>query len=506
MAVSNPQLPSLTPAYGNIQESLMQRAQMAREAPSSMSTMAAATGAVADIAEEERKRAHDINMVHLRSQLDEEARERQRDFEGRFDYAMRDEEDLDEVSNELQVPKEVLRPLMNVAFKDEEDATNTYVKRAILAKKRAIAELQGRDPNAREAVVVMDGQEVIVPVGAAEEALRIGDEAEANAVSIIGKEGGQKVNAEKIQNLQEEIDALNSMTATSSGTSNFQAKKYYDQTNKVWRWGSYNPSTGQTLMDPDSDPIAHVREQTFTVASTGERAKVTPTGAQALTGPTMETPKGQKATQWEQLNAKEKQYIIKGEENLNKNQLFKSSRNLEETVGQFKTMMDQDLESIRGALKSQAARAIAGEKGVLTERDVERVSGSSVITERWKRGIRSAVDGTMTEQEWKDFQDVSRTILMRAELMRNAAVRDAVEDATGPLGQLKRVDPQLLYERYQAPSAAALVSKEAAQYRLDDFKAAVSNLGELNQEPTMENIENMLKFMESKGKAQRKKQ
>lgn len=102
----------------------------------------------------------------------------------------------------------------------------------------------------------------------------------------------------------------------------------------------------------------------------------------------------------------EKKEVRASTEAMLNDDLLKSSELALSTVGNFGSVLNQDLSVSRGALKSLAARVLAGEKGVLTDRDVERVGGSTDMRNRFNNLVRSIVDNRATDQDYRELQSI----------------------------------------------------------------------------------------------------
>ena len=512
MAQANINLGSLTPAFEPIQQALSERARLALNAPpSSLGTATAVSGAVKDIALEQRKNAEAERLVRLRAELEREAEDANRNFESRFDVGMETEQDLNEAAEAFGMPKETFRPLMGVKFKDQKSAEDA-VRRSVLRTLRLERiELEGLDPASIEVPTPGPLQSLAtgdtVPVATGESRPRLKPDGSVENFEVATQEGLAN-NKSKLEELDKKIEALNQEDQKLSGTASVRRNQkftYFDDVNKVWRSGIFDRISKERFQNPDTDPIVPGPRKFVKDPETEEFLEDNPDLTQRAVTRPESIPPGEKATNIKQFTAKQKRLLSQLETRLEKTDTFKSARLIKNSLGQFKTLLAQDLATVSGALKSLASRSIAGEKGVLTDKDVERTSGSGAILDTWNRNIKLAADGKLDEKSFREFGQVVNTILQRAEILEDAAITDVVQDATGDTGEFQNVDPFVLRERLGAPEATGFVNPSISQFQAENVRDALDNLRRLGKDTDQQTLFNMLLFMESKGKATRRK-
>lgn len=127
----------------------------------------------------------------------------------------------------------------------------------------------------------------------------------------------------------------------------------------------------------------------------------------------IQTPTQSKPVDYADRSLKERQEIGTVVQNLRGDDLFQSAERTLQTVGNVKSVLNQDLTVASGAIKSLASRVVAGERGVLTDKDVERQLGSDAAN-RFKRFLRNYADGKLTDQDYREMQAILQQSVDRA--------------------------------------------------------------------------------------------
>lgn len=99
--------------------------------------------------------------------------------------------------------------------------------------------------------------------------------------------------------------------------------------------------------------------------------------------------------------------ITEVESILMKDDFVTDNRNLHNELIDLKAALEKKDPSLVGALQSRIARALAGEKGVLTDRDIIRVAGSQAL---WDKGLRLFKKVTTGKPLDKDIKAFSKYI------------------------------------------------------------------------------------------------
>jgi len=98
------------------------------------------------------------------------------------------------------------------------------------------------------------------------------------------------------------------------------------------------------------------------------------------------------------------------EDLLTKNAELKDFRASHRDIGVLREALLKNDPTLVGALQSRIARALAGEKGVLTDRDVKRVAGSQQVWDRMRRVYNKFQSGKMNEEDVLAFASYIDTI------------------------------------------------------------------------------------------------
>ncbi len=499
MAVANPRTRSLTPGFQGIQSALSQQARIAGASPpSGLGTATAISGAVKNIASDQRKQKSSEALIRLRALLEADAEEARRKFDSRHEIKITDAE-IKKIANGFGIPPEDLPGLKGRSFKDVESFEKFFTKKVVMALGLEKAELEQREPGAVEG----EQETASIPTpGPVFETLEKAGTAGAEEIGV----RGSKTNQQKIDALQSKIDALNIQTTGSKDKRRFQMVPVESPIDGKTRLTRFDTAGEFAFKPSQDDPLAGKGEKLITDPRSNEKAivsrarKVSP-----ITGPGQGSTPGEPLTNIRQFTAKQEDLLPKLEERLEKTDSFKDARKLKSTVGQFKQLLSLDLATATGLLKSLAAKSLGKEAGALAEGDVQRVTGSQALDQKFFRMVRTAFNDTLTEQTFSEFNQIADAILQRASLLEDLAVSDIVNDATGPLGKFQNVDKNALRERIGAPDATGLVNSEIVQFSIESFNQALANLNKSDIPVDQESILRMLSFMEKKGLATRRR-
>lgn len=151
---------------------------------------------------------------------------------------------------------------------------------------------------------------------------------------------------------------------------------------------------------------------------------------------------------------KEKSEISGTVKELRADPVFSSAELVLNTVGNFKSVLNQDLAVSKGAIKGLAARVLAGEKGVMTDKDVDRQLGQDVAN-RFNALIRGAVDGRITDQDFRELQSIIQMTVDRASEQYTLAQAQNMESLRTQYG-LSEHDVKVML-RYRDPSQVLAV-------------------------------------------------
>jgi len=499
MAQGNIQLRSITPAFNSINQALQQRARLALQSPpSGLGTAAAASGAVKDIAVEERGRQGQEDLLRLRAELEKEAAEARRNFDSRFEVGLKTEEDLIEAADALGISTDVLQPLFDkdnpIMFKDAKTAEDAFTRAATRALGLEAAELGQREPGAVEVPtpgpVQSQAGDTRIPVATG--APPPGDpEGLLEDVPLKGL-----TNEQKIEALQANIDALNVQSGDIK-TKRFRLVPVEGQ-DGISRWVKFD-TAGQIAFAPTGEePIVGKGEKLFTTPGTQEKTLLT-RGRKSIpiTGPEA-TPKGELSTRFNQLNQRQKKKLEGLETELTKKDIFKSARLSKATAGRIRLLLDQDFASLTEITKANIARSIAGEKGVLTDADIARVGGSQAFLDQFKIDFARMSSGVFDEKTYNEFRAATDLIISQANIFEDLAVSDVVNDARK--GILGSVDEKFIRDFVEVPDATGLISPDLVGIDPQSVAEALVFLREEGLEPTQNSILRASRKFDSKRK------
>lgn len=169
---------------------------------------------------------------------------------------------------------------------------------------------------------------------------------------------------------------------------------------------------------------------------------------------------GDQNTPFVKRSLKEKDAIRQTRDKILQDPLLESSQVALNNVGNFKTILDQDLSVATGSLRSLAARVFAGEKGVLTDKDVERVSGSSDVANQFRTLVNKIYSGKPTDQDYREFQSIISSVTDRASEQYQTAVQAGIENLSMEFGLTDKEARTLL--RYKDPAKIMAIKGRGA--------------------------------------------
>jgi len=173
--------------------------------------------------------------------------------------------------------------------------------------------------------------------------------------------------------------------------------------------GFFDPSTKKLMRFSGEEAPAGSRQafsegsriKFFTDAVTQQRVK---TDIVTNVSTVLEAPKGKKGFRGiEELALKEEEQVDKQVERYTKDAVRAASELSLSQINNLEVVLKTDIGAATEPLKSLIARIIAGEKGVLTDRDIARNSGNQALTARVTQLARKWQDGKFSEQNRQEF-------------------------------------------------------------------------------------------------------
>ena len=124
-------------------------------------------------------------------------------------------------------------------------------------------------------------------------------------------------------------------------------------------------------------------------------------------------------------------------------EIVKSSRISMQTLQNLDTVQAQGTGALIGSLQSLRARGIAGEKGVLTEKDVERTTGSPQLARRFWNVVTKLAVGKENPENIAEFK-AALSAVKEAAAMRTRAVEEDFVSRAQATKELSNVSPSLI--------------------------------------------------------------
>jgi len=206
MAQANINLRSITPAFRGVQSALSERARIAANSPpSGLGTATAISGAVKDIAVEERNRKAQTDLLRFRAELEKDAEERRQKFDSRHEVTIRTDKDIEEIADAFGLDFDDVSSLKGSSFKDKASAEKFINDKVVAALGLKKTKLEQREPGAVEAPTPSPIKGIAgntrIPVAQPSPALTPeGD--------ITGTQAGLPTNEKRLANLESRIEIL----------------------------------------------------------------------------------------------------------------------------------------------------------------------------------------------------------------------------------------------------------------------------------------------------------
>lgn len=138
--------------------------------------------------------------------------------------------------------------------------------------------------------------------------------------------------------------------------------------------------------------------------------------------------------------------------------LVKANRLTLNTINNLKTVQAEGTGALIGSLQSLRARAIAGEKGVLTEQDVLRTTGSPALTRRFMNAFTKLAKGEENPDNLREF-DSAIAAVEKAAVNRNKKIEADYIKRAKSTKELRNVSEDLIRsnisigtEEFEAPA------------------------------------------------------
>lgn len=172
-------------------------------------------------------------------------------------------------------------------------------------------------------------------------------------------------------------------------------------------------------------------EELLRITSSGTTSPISPTGQREM----IEFPEDLTVRQSNRLNELSKRF--------EDDEIVKSSRISLMTLQNLQTVQAQGTGALIGSLQSLRARGLAGEKGVLTEKDVERTTGSPQLARRFWNAFTKLATGQENPENIAEFKAalsaVEEAAAMRSKQVENEFIQRAVSTK-----ELSNVSPELI--------------------------------------------------------------
>jgi uncharacterized protein YifE (UPF0438 family) len=120
-----------------------------------------------------------------------------------------------------------------------------------------------------------------------------------------------------------------------------------------------------------------------------------------------------------------------------------TARNSLATIQNLETVQAQGTGALIGTLQSLRARGLAGEKGVLTEKDVERTTGSPQALRRLSNAMSKLLSGKENPENIAEF-NAALSAVKQANLNRIAEVGEQYVERARATKELSNVSPALI--------------------------------------------------------------
>lgn len=278
--------------------------------------------------------------------------------------------------------------------------------------------------------------------------------------------GGQPVFSSQVQSLAPETDLLGKAAAVD--TKGFADAIFKEQLQKMKDKSSsgrgtpvslINPTTGERqfkVVREDADiPSGFIREfapQTRLNPVTGQLEQITSVGGSSSVG-------GGQGTRTildpHDLTVRQSNILTDFRDRFNKDDVIAAANTNLTAIENLEVIQNQGFPALIGSLKSLRARALAGEKGVLTEQDVERTTGDPRLTSRFVRAFDRLILGSERPEDIAEFKatiaEVKRVAKERIEQRRAAFI-----DQARSTKELNNLDPDLINRNIALPASSVI--------------------------------------------------
>lgn len=123
--------------------------------------------------------------------------------------------------------------------------------------------------------------------------------------------------------------------------------------------------------------------------------------------------------------------------------IVKTARTSMATIQNLETVQAQGTGALIGSLQSLRARGLAGEKGVLTEADVARTTGSPQLARRFMNVVTKLVAGQENPENVAEFKAALQAV-KEASVIRNQQVENEFIKRATSTKELSNVSPELI--------------------------------------------------------------
>lgn len=159
------------------------------------------------------------------------------------------------------------------------------------------------------------------------------------------------------------------------------------------------------------------------------------------------------------LNVRQSNRLNELRKNFEDDDNVKSNRITLNTVNNLKTVQAEGSAALIGSLQSLRARGIAGEKGVLTEQDVLRTTGSPQLTRRFMNAFTKLALGKENPENLAEFNSAIEAV-EEAASSRNARIEKDFVNRAKRSKELSSVSEQLIKDNIGIGTSPFAVQKK----------------------------------------------
>lgn len=182
------------------------------------------------------------------------------------------------------------------------------------------------------------------------------------------------------------------------------------------------------------------------------------------------------------MNPLELKVVERAQGKLADNPIIKESQTFLAGLDQARTLLNADNAAAPEIFRSFAARSLAQEKGVLTDRDVLRMAGSQALADRFTRMLHKWHDGKFDPDDIKDFNGLMDKIQTQFIQRSNQSIEAGVKQTYALLGgrisesQLKDVLSQTLDASLALTTTPQQSSSSSGTVNKSNAKPAVTKV------------------------------